>query len=249
MSKDITEEGAWIFLSHSHRDLEEVRLVRNELEQKGHNPLMFFLKCLNDDSELDDLIKREIEARTWFLLCDSPNARRSRWVQKEIEMIMSLEGKVYKTINLEDDFEEQLKEIQALEKRATIFFSYSFRDKEIALVIWDKLLENDFGVFQPDEFADIKTEFTRGLIEASKKGFFLVLLGSMTKYPNISERIKDEVDYARSLSFQKNIIAIMTEEQSEDFKNVFSKIFDFTEGTLEDNMAKLIEYLKTVKMD
>ena len=39
-------EGSWIFLSHSHNDFEKVREVRNILEVQGHNPLMFFLKCL-----------------------------------------------------------------------------------------------------------------------------------------------------------------------------------------------------------
>ena len=28
-----------------HRDLEAVRRIRNELERRGHNPLLFFLKC------------------------------------------------------------------------------------------------------------------------------------------------------------------------------------------------------------
>jgi hypothetical protein len=27
--------GAWIFVSHSHRDLEQVREIRNELERRG----------------------------------------------------------------------------------------------------------------------------------------------------------------------------------------------------------------------
>lgn len=31
-------QGAWIFVSHSHRDLEKVRRIRNELERRGHNP-------------------------------------------------------------------------------------------------------------------------------------------------------------------------------------------------------------------
>jgi hypothetical protein len=38
--------GAWIFLSHSNKDFEKVREIRNDLEQLGHRPLMFFLKCL-----------------------------------------------------------------------------------------------------------------------------------------------------------------------------------------------------------
>jgi len=38
--------GAWIFVSHSYRDSEQVRQVRNELKKRGHNPLLLFLKCL-----------------------------------------------------------------------------------------------------------------------------------------------------------------------------------------------------------
>lgn len=45
--------GAWIFVSHSHHDLEKVRQIRNYLESRGHNPLLFYLKCLtNNDARL-----------------------------------------------------------------------------------------------------------------------------------------------------------------------------------------------------
>ena len=90
----INPEGAWIFLSHSTKDWDEVRRIRNLLEEKGHRPIVFFLKCLTEHSELDELIKREIEARTWFLLCDSDNARSSSWVQAEVAYIKEL-GRKY----------------------------------------------------------------------------------------------------------------------------------------------------------
>lgn len=49
----------WVFLSHSNKDYEKVREVRNLLEEQNFRPLMFFLNCLNDDEEIDSLIKRE----------------------------------------------------------------------------------------------------------------------------------------------------------------------------------------------
>jgi TIR domain len=101
------EEGAWIFVSHSLKDWNKVRNIRNILEEKGHKPLLFFLKCLNDDSEIDDLIKREIEARNWFILCESENTKKSKWVNAEIEFIKGLEGKVYEIIDLEKDIDYQ----------------------------------------------------------------------------------------------------------------------------------------------
>lgn len=46
------DKGIWVFLSHSNKDNEKVRQVRNILEQQGDRPLMFFLNCLNDDNEI-----------------------------------------------------------------------------------------------------------------------------------------------------------------------------------------------------
>ena len=87
MSESREDQGAWIFVSHSHRDLSKVRQVRDLLEARGHNALLFFLKSLGDDDEIDDLIRREIEARTWFILCESDNARTSTWVKRELQII------------------------------------------------------------------------------------------------------------------------------------------------------------------
>jgi len=57
-------EGGTPNVSHSHRDLEKVREIRNELERRGCNPLLFFLKCLDaDNALLPKLIQDEIKAR------------------------------------------------------------------------------------------------------------------------------------------------------------------------------------------
>ncbi len=80
-------EGVWVFVSHSNKDWEKVRQVRNLLEERGHRPLLFFLKSLDYETEVHELIRKEIEARKWFVLCDSENSRNSKWVQAEIEII------------------------------------------------------------------------------------------------------------------------------------------------------------------
>ena len=79
------ETGAWIFVSHSSKDWDKVRQIRNFLEENGHNPLLFHLKCLSNETEINDLLKREIDARNWFVLCDSEHARTSPYVSTEIE--------------------------------------------------------------------------------------------------------------------------------------------------------------------
>ena len=96
-------KGGYVFLSHSHQDIQKVRQIRNAMEEAGFEPLCFYLKCLSDDDEIEGLIKREIDAREWFVYLDSPNARSSAWVAKERKYIESLGDKQIVTIDLESD--------------------------------------------------------------------------------------------------------------------------------------------------
>ena len=45
---------AWIFVSHSTKDLDKVRAVRDAIENIGGEPILFFLKCLSDHDEIDE---------------------------------------------------------------------------------------------------------------------------------------------------------------------------------------------------
>ena len=90
----------YIFLSHSHNDIDKVRKIRNSLEEEGFEPLCFYLKCLDDDSEIEELIKREIDAREWFVFVDSENSRKSKWVQLEREYITRTNKKKIITVDL-----------------------------------------------------------------------------------------------------------------------------------------------------
>ena len=87
----MTNRG-WIFISHSHQDVDLVRWIRNHFEKLGFEPLMFYLKCLSDKDEIESLIKREIDEREWFIYADSPSARESKWVKTEREYIETSEG-------------------------------------------------------------------------------------------------------------------------------------------------------------
>lgn len=48
MKEDEINEGFWVFVSHSTKDFERVRLVRNALEDSGFRPILFYLKCLEN---------------------------------------------------------------------------------------------------------------------------------------------------------------------------------------------------------
>jgi hypothetical protein len=139
-------EGAWIFLSHSNKDFDKVRELRNELEVQGHHPLLFFLKCLGDDSEIDGLIRREIEARSRFILCDSEDSRTSRWVQEERDVIAGLPSHTSITVDLGAPLSQQLASISGLTKRASVFLSYTRADRQAARRIESALRADDFGV-------------------------------------------------------------------------------------------------------
>lgn len=67
-------------VSHPHRDLEKVRRIRNELERRGHNPLLFFLKYLEDDDarlpEGIEEIGKDVEARSFSGECEFARCNR-----------------------------------------------------------------------------------------------------------------------------------------------------------------------------
>ena len=80
-------DQAWVFVSHASADLAKVRQVRNFMEEKGAGPILFHLKSLATPERFWPLIKAEIEARNFFLLCDSEAARASEWVQRERQAV------------------------------------------------------------------------------------------------------------------------------------------------------------------
>ena len=42
--------NGYFFLSHSSKDIEKVRKIRNLIEQENGNPILFYLKCLDGDN-------------------------------------------------------------------------------------------------------------------------------------------------------------------------------------------------------
>lgn len=84
------EPLAWIFMSHASADLRQVRRVRNYLEDKGAAPLLFHLLGLRLPEEFWPVIEREIEARNFFLLCNSEAAEKSEWVRRERDTVHRL---------------------------------------------------------------------------------------------------------------------------------------------------------------
>jgi hypothetical protein len=173
---------AWVFVSHSHQDLDAVRRVRDEFERMHANPLLFFLMCLNENEEVDSLIKREITARNFFLLCDSPTARKSAWVRKERAFVQSLKGRIIHKIDLDWPWDQQQRVIHETLRSATTFLNYASNDLDRIRPYIDLLVKNDFAVFSFDfgrfdaskSFADL----TDAAIDEAIQGHFITFLSN-----------------------------------------------------------------------
>ena len=171
--------GGYIFLSHSHDDIEKVRVMRNTLEKEGFEPLCFYLKCLSDDSEIEDLIKREIDAREWFVFVNSENSRKSKWVTLEREYIARTDSKKILTVDI-DNADDISMAIQKITHNLRVFISYSTKDMELARRIKDKLEAKDYLVFFAPDSIPAGSSYSRiiknAITEASQEGCVMVLL-------------------------------------------------------------------------
>jgi hypothetical protein len=247
-------EGAWIFLSHSHKDFDKVSGVRNLLENKGHHPLMFFLKCLSDSDEIDDLIRREIESRSWFVLCDSVNASKSRWVQAEVQIIKGLQTKTYTKINLDDPALDLEAELFSLTHKATVFLSYSRRDSAFAERIRTYLRRHDFGVFsdlelQAGEHWKARTESE--LENAARRGAVLVLVSAHSVRSEWQLWEVTEAAGALRGTRRAHIVPLFLEGFGTlpDAPPLMRKLmeiqgFDFSSGSFDENMTTLMATLR-----
>lgn len=169
----------WVFLSHSHKDYEKVSFLRNLLEKEGYRPIMFYLKCLDDNSEIDNLIKREIDCRAYFILCDSDNSRLSKWVQEEENYIKS-KGRIYEIINIEADTNQIKAAISRFQHRTSAFISYSRHDREMAKIIEHALNVNGYTTFVDMNNGFLESPLVSTLENAitkhSNEGFVIFLL-------------------------------------------------------------------------
>ena len=171
-------EGGYLFLSHSHNDIEKVRVIRNGLEQEGFEPLCFYLKCLNDDAEIFQLIKREIDAREWFVYLDSDNAKQSYWVTQEREYISSTDRKKIINVNL-DDPEAASRVIRKILHNLRIYVTYAHRDRALGDRLIGKLKKKDYLVFSDRDIlcgANWASMIANAILEAAKEGCVVALL-------------------------------------------------------------------------
>ena len=172
----MSETGGWVFLSHSHLDIDIVRQIRNKLEKMGFNPLTFYLKCLNDDDEIEELIKREIREREWFIFVNSRNARNSRWVETERDYIEEIGGKNVCVINTNSAETEIDQILNHLADHMLINIVYSENDHLYAEQAEQILLLHDFSVRRIGLNVPLQDPSQIREIMENGNGFFMFIL-------------------------------------------------------------------------
>lgn len=190
---------AWIFISHSHLDLDAVRRVRDEFERLHANPLLFFLRCVADDGELDSLIKREIAARNIFLLCDSPSAQKSSWVKKEREFLLSLNDRKIHELNLDWPWEKQRRVIHETLESATVYINCTWKDRDRIQTYVDLLADSDFAVYDPGSGPRDRLA-RKSAMERSLAGYFFAFIS--LDYLDSRHAKEFEVIFARPTSLK-----------------------------------------------
>lgn len=252
-------EKVYIFVSHSHADLETVRVIRNYLESLDAEPILFFLKSKNDKDEIIQLIKDEIDARVWFIYCKSSNAEQSKWVKEEREYV-KLTGKRNITIDIDNCLDkngklnEETKEklnliVNGFRNLQQVFISSSPVDQKYTEMIIDLFLSYGIRTFEnshilKDHSANF-SEFSKQIIEESD--FFVLLMSEASSRSSI---IKKEFEYA--FKNRKIIFPVIIDDGKTDLQGIVRNnpvletyqlfIFDVTsEYAKKQSIHKLID--------
>ena len=243
-------EGGYIFISHSHLDIQKVRIIRNTLEENGYEPLCFYLKCLNDNDEIEGLIKREIDSRDIFLYIESENSKNSGWVQKEREYINHCAGKTIYKIGLNESTDLK-KETENILNKTRVFISYAHCDQWAARILKDKLINKDFRVFDDTQLV-AGTNWADSIVDnittACQKGCFVIIL---SKEALRSIHIKNEL--AMAFKMGGDVLGILLDDcfendYSDYFKYYLSKnnIIRLQNPDNEKEWDKPVEIIKTI---
>jgi hypothetical protein len=244
---------AWIFVSHSHSDITAVRRVRDELEKHHANPLLFFLLCLDKDEELDSLIKREISARNFFLLCNSGAARDSSWVQKERDFVLSLKNRKVHELDLGWPWEQQKRVIHETLRSSRTFVNYSLKDGERVRPYIDLLISNDFAVYDDlipiDKDAPEYKPFIdppkyvpyQEMLERAIDGYFFAFISENWLRSKFARReFEDYLKLVADVPEPRLILAMLDPIAPDQLPTGALQVLDFSTDGVAENGEKLL---------
>ncbi|MBO5736848.1 MAG: toll/interleukin-1 receptor domain-containing protein [Clostridia bacterium] len=202
LEKCFKGEGGYVFVSHSHLDIKEVREVRNFLEDNGIEPILFYLRSMEHGGEekielLRSLIYEEIDSREFFLYLDSEHAKKSKWVQEEVNYIMQTAPEKVFTASLDGGVEGVKRSLKEFLRKMRVYISSSGADRALTARLKKALLASDFRVYEEEEFLSAGGSWfstvKRTLKDISKEGTVVALL---TERSIQSSYIKIELETA-----------------------------------------------------
>ena len=199
------KEKVYIFVSHSHADLDKVRLIRNYLESLGAEPILFFLKSKTDEDEIMQLIKDEIDARAWFIYCHSRNAESSTWCQDELKHVKKTHKE---NITIDIDFcLDENNELNAITKEKLnivvngfrelqrIYISASHKDQQYVEIIYHVLTHYGISVFEASHDLRAFGSWEASINQAIDESKYLLLL--ISENSANSSYVKEEIKRAK----------------------------------------------------
>ena len=247
--------GCYIFLSHSSKNIDIVRRIRNEFESLGQNPIAFHLRCLDEnykgrDEELWNLIYREINAREWFVYCQSPEAKESDNVQKEYAYIQQAGMDKIWTIDITEDWESIRNKIQKIVADLEIFISYSREDGAVAKVLKYVLADADYSVWDPEY--DIKVSGVQWMNQigdairrCTYKGFYVLIISENSirnKY------VESELKFATSQGAWIILVVIGNTEMPEWMASWLGQYYKCTDNPTEEDFSSLLKDINRVML-
>lgn len=240
--------NGWVFISHASEDYEDVRVVRNYLEDRGFSVLLFYLKSLEDKSKkkyIKQLIGWEISSRNIFVLCDSKFAKNSKWVEWERSYVQSLPNKIYKIVDIEGvrkGTDSELAKLDDIVVKGTLYLTYSYKDRKRVRKIYNQLNSIGYKVYDgatslgQELFSDDKMH--DALKETVNKGAVIMFLSNNAKKSKWFWKEKSRALHSRAF-----IIPIIIDDvEISDFPAFRNKQYiDAREGAKSDTIQKIEE--------
>ena len=206
--------NGWVFLSHSSKDYEQVKVIRDYLELNNFNAIMFYLHSFNDTSKekhITDLVLNEIDARNIFVSCNSHNADSSKWVQLEKNHANSKKNIIKVDIDLRELKNRRCSELSKLDNLmidSSIYILAPSNEKRIQDTI-NFLSQKGFKIYEVDEIKHAKRQKRLDLFQSAvnevkeTNSTLIVFVHDNLKWQEEVNKMMYQDEYSR-----QNIIAI-----------------------------------------
>ena len=232
----MTGNNNMIFISHSSKDIQKVRLIRNYLEDHGYDPILLHLGCMDSpdygdmseeellDTALFHLIKEEIQARHLFLYCDSAASKQSRFVLLERKLVEEQKEKAILRIDLQKEEDAIQKTLHRFLDGNSLFLHYSAADREFADILKQAFSSyDDLYLFTPGNHT---VRYSRDIHSVIENGMRITREPGGWYIPVLSEAMPDKFTSLIEARIQEKNLRIVPLLRT-DAETVLQKIPSF----------------------